>query len=48
MPEMLRLWLGTLDTPVEGMPGRHIFVQDKAEWHDIAGDAPQYPGFTPA
>lgn len=48
MPEMLRLWLGTLDTPVEGKPGRHIFVQDKAEWHDIADDAPQYPGFTPA
>jgi hypothetical protein len=47
-PETLRLRLGTLDTPIEGKPGMHIFTAYKAEWYDIPGDAPQYPERPPA
>jgi len=43
MPELLRLRLGTLDTPVAGNPVQHIYTAHKAEWYDIPGDAPQYP-----
>src|SRR5690348_3644677 len=48
MPDMLRLRLGTLDTPVEGEPIQHIFTAHKAEWYAIPGDAPQYPEQVPA
>ncbi len=41
-PELLRLRLGTLDTPVSGKPAAHIFVADKAEWYEIHDDAPKY------
>jgi len=46
-PDMLRLRLGTLDTPVDGKPGMHIFTAHKAEWYDIPGDAPRYPEHAP-
>jgi hypothetical protein len=42
MPELLRLRLGTLDTPVTAKPTAHIFVAEKAEWYDICDDLPQY------
>jgi hypothetical protein len=42
-PDMLRLRLGSLDTPVAGRPALHIFTASKAEWHDIHDDAPRYP-----
>lgn len=42
MPDMLRLRVGTLDTPVAGKPTAHIFVAEKAEWFDICDDLPQY------
>lgn len=42
-PELLRLRLGTLDTPINARPAAHIFVADKAEWYDIPDGAPQYP-----
>jgi len=42
MPGVLRLRLGTLDTPVDGRPALHIFVASKADWFDIHDDAPQY------
>ena len=42
MPGILRLRLGTLDTPVDGRPALHIFVANKADWFDIHDDAPQY------
>lgn len=48
MPETLRLRLGTLDTPVEGEPGMHIFTAYKAEWYDIPGGAPRYAERPPA
>jgi hypothetical protein len=45
---MLRLRLGTLDTPVEATPSQHIFTAHKAEWYDIPGDAPQFQERAPA
>lgn len=48
MPDMLRLRLGTLDTPVQGRPERHIFTADKAGWYDIPDDgASRSPGPPP-
>jgi hypothetical protein len=47
-PDMLRLRLGTLDTPVEATPSQHIFTAHKAEWYDIPGDAPQFQERAPA
>ena len=41
-PELLRLRIGTLDTPVEVKPIAHIFVGSKASWDEIHGDIPQY------
>ncbi|WP_368561783.1 GFA family protein [Pseudoxanthomonas sp. UTMC 1351] len=41
-PDVLRLRIGSLDTPVASRPALHIFTASKAEWHDIHGDAPQY------
>lgn len=43
MPDVLRLRIGSLDTPITGQPTAHIFVASKAEWYDIRDDAPQYP-----
>lgn len=41
-PEVLRLRLGTLDTPIDTKPSMHIFVGSKAEWDEITDDKPQY------
>lgn len=41
-PEIVRLRIGTLDTPIEAKVSAHIFVGSKAEWYDIHDDAPQY------
>ncbi|MNZ28207.1 glutathione-dependent formaldehyde-activating enzyme [compost metagenome] len=43
MPELLRLRIGTLDTPIEARPTAHIFVGSKAEWCEILDELPQYP-----
>ena len=43
MPEVLRLRIGTLDTPIEDKPTAHIFVASKAEWDEIHDDLPQHP-----
>lgn len=42
IPEMVRIRIGTLDTPPPGKPAMHIFVSSKASWHDILDDAPKY------
>ena len=34
--------LGTLDTPVPRLPDAHIFVTNKANWHTISDDLPQF------
>ena len=42
MPDMLRLRIGTLDTPLQAKPTAHIYAGSKAEWDDICDDLPQY------
>ena len=41
-PELLRLRIGSLDTPVDVKPQAHIFVGSKAAWDEIHDDIPQY------
>lgn len=41
LPDVLRLRLGTLDTPIEERPEAHIFVLSKADWYEIHDSLPQ-------
>lgn len=41
-PEILRLRIGTLDTPLTTKPAMHIFVGSKAEWNEVTDNIPQY------
>lgn len=41
-PDVLRLRLGTLDTPIEERPEAHIFVLSKADWYEIHDSLPQH------
>lgn len=43
MPDVVRLRVGTLDTPLPTRPTAHIFTSEKAEWLDICDHLPQYP-----
>lgn len=40
--------IGTLDDDPVCRPSRHIFVADKAGWHDITDELPQFPARPPA
>ena len=42
MPELVRVRIGTLDTPVNANVSAHIFAGSKAEWYEILDDCPQY------
>ena len=42
LPEIVRVRIGTLDTPNYAKVSSHIFVDSKAEWENILDDAPQY------
>ncbi len=42
LPEIYRLRIGTLDTPLQQKPTQHIFVAHKAEWDIICDNLPQY------
>ncbi len=42
IPDLVRIRVGSLDTPFSAKPSRHIFVASKAEWFDIHDDAPQF------
>lgn len=44
-PDVKRLRLGTLDTPVRPGTRYHAFVASKADWFDITDGLPQYPYF---
>jgi hypothetical protein len=46
-PDVLRIRLGTLDTPFEKMPKAHTFVSDKAPWEPINDGLPQFPQWAP-
>lgn len=42
MPDIVRLRVGTLDTPLDITPTAHIFTASKAEWLCISDSLPQY------
>lgn len=42
-PEVLRVRLGTLDTPLSTGPGARIYVASKAAWFEIHDHLPQHP-----
>ena len=42
MPAIVRLRIGTLDTPLHKGPEMHIFVGSKAEWLEITDALPQH------
>jgi hypothetical protein len=44
-PAVYGLPLGALDDDPGKKPKLHVFVADKAPWHDIGDGLPQYPGF---
>ena len=47
VPEIVRVRVGTLDSPIGARPAAHIFVGSKAEWEEICDDLPQHAGFEP-
>lgn len=42
LPDVYRLRIGSLDTPIEQKPTCHFYVGSKAEWEDIHHTLPQY------
>jgi hypothetical protein len=48
-PNILRIRLGSLDTPLASRARAHTFVSDKADWEDIASYStlPQFPEWAP-
>jgi len=42
LPGVLRLRLGSLDTPLPAAPSAHIFVGSKAAWWEIRDQLPQH------
>ena len=46
-PGVLRLRLGSLDTPFDKRAKAHTFVADKASWEHIEGPLPQFPAWAP-
>lgn len=42
VPDVVRVRIGTLDTPLSGRVMSHVFVGSKAEWDEILDHAPQY------
>ena len=45
--DLIRLRLGSLDTPFEKYAKAHTFVADKADWEMIYGDLPQFDTWAP-
>jgi hypothetical protein len=44
---LVRVRIGTLDTPIAARPTAHIFVGSKAGWFEIADRLPQHPALEP-
>jgi len=42
LPDVYRLRIGSLDTPIEQKPTCHFYVGSKAEWEDIHDTLAQY------
>jgi len=47
LPDKLRIRIGLLDTKIDNKPAFHIFVDSKAEWHEICDEIPQYAEIEP-
>jgi len=45
--DVIRIRLGSLDTPFAGEPRAHTWVSDKAPWDPIADGLPQFPEWAP-
>lgn len=43
LPEIIRLRIGTVETPFTCTNSYHKFVASKAEWDEITDTRPQYP-----
>jgi len=46
-PNMIRMRLGSLDTPFTKHAKAHTFVSDKASWEVIEGEIPQFDEWAP-
>jgi hypothetical protein len=46
-PDVLRIRLGSLDTPFTKQPQAHTWVSDKATWEPIDGGIPQFDTWAP-
>jgi len=46
-PDLIRIRLGTLDTPFSKHAVAHTFVADKAPWDEIEGNLPQFDEWAP-
>ena len=46
-PEVLRVRMGSLDTPFTGRARAHTWVSDKAPWEAIEDTVPQFPEWAP-
>jgi hypothetical protein len=44
---VLRIRLGSLDTPFSKRPQAHTFVSNKADWEPIGDSIPQFPEWAP-
>lgn len=42
IPDMVRIRIGMLDTPISIKVSKHIYVGSKAEWYDICDGAQQF------
>jgi hypothetical protein len=45
--DVLRIRLGSLDTPFAGEPRAHTWVSEKAAWERITDGVPQFPEWAP-
>lgn len=41
-PELLRLRIGTVTSPIAARPSHHIYAASRAEWFEIDDDLPRY------
>lgn len=47
MPDVLRLRMGTIDTPTDAAPAAHIFATNLPRWAAIDDDLPRYDKLEP-
>jgi hypothetical protein len=46
-PDVIRIRLGSLDTPFSKQPRAHTFVSEKAHWEPLSDGLPQLPEWAP-